>query len=176
LADAMQLQSGQAIDLRRRAIDLVGLARTAADEHQQTTRSHRIRVDSELASLVGWWDPTRVGRVLDNLLSNAIKYSPNGGDVILSIAREPEGDQAWAVLRVRDQGGGISPADLPHIFERFYRGDMAAQVQGFGIGLAATRSIVLQHGGWVGVETTDSAGSTFVLRLPVQPQPGRDSS
>ena len=171
LTDAMQLQSGQAIELRRRATDLVALARTAADEHQQTTRWHRIRVESEPASLVGWWDHMRLARVLDNLLSNAIKYSPRGGDVVLSLAREQEDEQAWAVLRVRDEGVGIGAADLPHIFDRFYRGEVAEQVPGLGIGLAASRSIVLQHGGSLAVETTGSSGSTFALRLPLQARP-----
>jgi signal transduction histidine kinase len=76
LSDAMRLQSGAASELRRQAIDLVALSRTAADEHQQTTAWHRTRVETDLDSLVGWWDQRRLGRVLDNLLSNAIKYSP----------------------------------------------------------------------------------------------------
>jgi two-component system, OmpR family, phosphate regulon sensor histidine kinase PhoR len=108
----MRLQSGQAIELRRRVTDLVALTRTAADEHQQTTERHRLRVEGDLASLVGWWDQARLGRVLDNLLSNAIKYSPRGGDVTLSLAGEPVAEPAWAVLRVRDEGMGIGAADL----------------------------------------------------------------
>jgi two-component system, OmpR family, sensor histidine kinase CreC len=76
LADAMRLQSGQAIELRRRATDLVALTRTAADEHQQTTERHRLRVRGDLASLVGWWDQARLGRVLDNLLSTPSSTAP----------------------------------------------------------------------------------------------------
>jgi signal transduction histidine kinase len=167
LTDAMRLQSGQAIELRRRVTDLVALTRTAADEHQQTTERHRLRVEGDLASLVGWWDEARLGRVLDNLLSNAIKYSPRGGDITLSLAGEPVAEPAWAVLRVRDEGMGIGAADLPHIFERFYRGDNVEQVHGFGIGLAASRAIIEQHGGSLVVETTGPSGSTFALRLPL---------
>ena len=72
------------------------------------------------------------------------------------------------MLWVRDEGVGMGAADLPHIFERFYRGKSGALAQGFGIGLAASRSIVQQHGGTLVVETTGAGGSTFVLRLPVQ--------
>jgi signal transduction histidine kinase len=71
------------------------------------------------------------------------------------------------VLRVRDEGMGIGAADLPHIFERFYRGGNVEQVHAFGIGLAASRAIVEQHGGSLGVETTGPTGSTFALRLPL---------
>jgi signal transduction histidine kinase len=171
LTDAMRLNSGQAIELRRRATDLLVLARMAADEHQQATHWHRIRVESELVSLVGWWDQARLGRVLDNLLSNAIKYSPHGGDVTLSVARDRVGQPAWAVLRVRDEGMGIGAADLPHIFERFYRAENVAGIHGFGIGLAASRAIVEQHGGSLVVEATGPTGSTFALRLPLQLPP-----
>jgi signal transduction histidine kinase len=168
LTDALRLRSGEAIELHRRATDLLVLAKTAADEHQQATQWHRIRVQSELASLVGWWDQARLGRVLDNLLSNAIKYSPDGTDVTLSLTREDDPESARAVLRVRDDGIGIAAADLPHIFERFYRGGNVEQVRGFGIGLAASRAIVEQHGGSLVVETAGPTGSTFVLRLPLQ--------
>jgi signal transduction histidine kinase len=171
LTDAMRLNTAEAIELRRRATDLLALARMAADEHQQATQWHRIRVESELVSLVGWWDQARLGRVLGNLLSNAIKYSPHGGDVTLSLAGEPVAEPAWAVLRVRDEGMGIGAADLPHIFERFYRGGNVEQVHGFGIGLAASRAIVEQHGGSLVVETTGPTGSTFALRLPLQVPP-----
>jgi Histidine kinase-, DNA gyrase B-, and HSP90-like ATPase len=70
-----------------------------------------------------------------------------------------------------DEGIGIAAADLPHIFERFYRGQNVAQVRGFGIGLAASRAIVEQHGGSLVVETTGPTGSTFLLRLPLHAPP-----
>jgi signal transduction histidine kinase len=75
---------------------------------------------------------------------------------------------AWAVLRVRDQGIGIPPADLPRIFERFYRAtNVAGQIQGSGIGLAGSRQVVEQHGGTIVVESREGAGSTFTVRLPL---------
>ena len=167
LTDALRLQSGQAVQLRKQATDLVALTRTAADEHQQTTQQHRIHVHTDTPTLVGQWDAARLGRVLDNLLANAIKYSPQGGEVSLRLEREDTAEESWAVLRVRDRGLGIGPADLPHIFERFYRGENAGDVRGFGLGLPASLAIAQQHGGTLAVERTAPTGTTFALRLPL---------
>jgi signal transduction histidine kinase len=116
--------------------------------------------------LVGTWDRARLERVVENLLANALKFSPEGGRITLSLAREDH----HAVLRVRDQGLGIPPADLPHIFEWFRRGSNASgRIAGSGVGLPAARLIVAQHGGMIQAASTEGQGSTFTVVLPLDP-------
>ena len=95
---------------------------------------------------------------ISNLLDNAIKFSPENGKswVIL------ESDQECITVLVRDTGYGISPDDLPHIFERFYRG-RAHNMEGSGLGLSIVKSVVEAHGGKVDVESIPGEGTTFTL-------------
>jgi signal transduction histidine kinase len=174
LLDAARLEAGQPLELRRAPTDAVALARRVAAEQQATTERHRVRVETALSELTGAWDAVRLGRVLDNLLANAIKYSPAGGEVVVTVAREddPAGEDgavgAWAVLAVTDLGLGIPAADLPRIFERFRRaGNVAGRIGGTGIGLASARQLVEQHGGALTAESVEGAGSTFTVRLPL---------
>jgi signal transduction histidine kinase len=169
LLDLARLQSGRALELQRGPVDLVALARRTADEHQRTAPGHEIRVETALPSLVGEWDAVRLERVLANLLSNAIKYSPAGGAITVRVAHDTSGAEAMAVLTVHDEGMGIPAADLPRIFERFHRAaNVAGRIAGTGIGLAGSRQIVEQHGGTISVESTEGAGSTFTVRLPLR--------
>jgi two-component system, OmpR family, sensor histidine kinase BaeS len=109
-------------------------------------------------------DPHRIRQVLVNLVSNALRHTPTGGRVTVTAARR-NGDLA---LTVADTGSGIDPADLPHIFNRFYRADKARSRQsgGTGLGLAICRSLVRLHGGTIIVESGPGEGSLFTVRLP----------
>ncbi len=167
LLDVARLQSGQALPLEYRPTELVALARTLAAEYQERTARHTIRVDAESAAVVGQWNTFRLERVLDNLLSNAIKYSPAGGEIVLAIRTEQDAAGTWAVLVVRDHGVGIPAADLPKVFERFYRAANVGRIGGSGIGLAGSRQIVEQHGGTITVASEPGAGTAFTLRLPL---------
>jgi PAS domain S-box-containing protein len=182
LLDAARLSMGQPLDLRRRRTDLVRLVRQMAEAHQRTTDRHHLRVKTAADELVGEWDPARLERVLDNLLANAIKFSPAGGTITLTLAREaeeradpsapadgrPPPPAGWAVLTVHDEGIGIPTADLPRIFTRFHRGaNVPAQIAGSGIGLAGTRQIVEQHGGTITATSTEGRGTTITVRLPL---------
>jgi signal transduction histidine kinase len=134
---------------------------------------HQLRVETALAELIGEWDGVRLRRVLDNLLSNAIKYSPAGGPVLVTVAREQIDGGAYAVLAVQDHGVGIPAADLSHIFERFHRAsNVQGRISGTGIGLASARQIVEQHGGDLTVRSTEGQGSVFTVLLPLAPTPG----
>jgi two-component system OmpR family sensor kinase len=97
------------------------------------------------------------------LVDNALKYTPDGGDVTLSLERH---DGEYAV-RVRDTGVGIAPEDLPHIFERFYRATRVRQQDGTGLGLAIAQWIAEQHGGHIAVDSVTGQGTTFTVWLPV---------
>lgn len=113
-------------------------------------------------------DEEMLRRVALILLDNAIKYTPvsseeERGRVIVSLERE----ENHAVLRVRDTGIGIDPAELPHLFERFYRTDRARSRQGTGLGLSIAQTLVEQMGGQITAESTPGKGSTFSVLLPL---------
>lgn len=163
ILDLARLQAGEDLPLSCAPSDLVALATTVADEYQRTTRRHRLRVEAATSALVGSWDANRLERVLSNLLSNAIKYSPHGGDIVVSIRQD--GDDA--VLDVRDQGLGIPPGDLPHLFERFHRAGNVGAIAGTGLGLAGARQIVQQHGGIIALDSAERHGTTVTIRLPL---------
>jgi signal transduction histidine kinase len=169
LVDAGRLQAGRPLELRRLPVDLLGLARTVVGEHQQTTDRHVLSVSTTLPELVGVWDGVRLGRVIDNLVDNAVKFSPRGGGVEVTLARDDE----FAVISVSDRGEGIPEADLPHIFERFRRGgNVQGRIPGTGIGLAGVHSIVGLHQGTIAVASEIGVGTTFTVRLPLGPRAG----
>jgi len=108
-------------------------------------------------------DPERLAQVFDNLILNAFRYTPEGGEVVLSAGVAPGGVQ----FQVRDNGSGIAAEDLPHIFNRFYRGDKSRQQNGeSGLGLAIARSIVEAHGGSIAVASEVGKGTSFTVTLP----------
>ncbi len=112
-------------------------------------------------------DVQKLGRVLANLMSNALRYTPEGGTV--SVTARPVGNTIR--VEVSDTGAGISPDDLPRVFEQFYRGDKArsrAGGGGAGLGLAITKRIVEAHGGTIGVESKVGEGTRFHLTVPRQ--------
>jgi PAS domain S-box-containing protein len=107
-------------------------------------------------------DPLLLRRALENLLENAIKYSPLRTTVALEV-RDQEKDVLFAV---KDHGPGIAPADLPHLFEIYYRGAQAEKERGFGVGLATVKRIIDAHGGRIWVETRPGKGAIFYFTLP----------
>jgi signal transduction histidine kinase len=114
-------------------------------------------------------DDHRLGQVLDNLLGNAIKYSTHGGDITVTVRVDARRGEAR--LTVADQGAGI-PADiLPHLFERFYRGQHASSEAGLGLGLYISRMLIEAHGGRIWASSTPGVGSTFTIALPREHPP-----
>ena len=110
-------------------------------------------------------DADQLKQVLVALLDNALKYTPYEGSISLSLTT----DEHFAIVKVSDTGIGISPNDLPHIFERFYRADRARSRNrgGSGLGLAIVQSIVLEYQGTIEAESAPGKGSTFTMRLPL---------
>ncbi len=165
--DMARLRTGQPISLRPQPMDLLALVRRLADEHQQTTTQHQIRVDTALSELIGQWDEVRLERVVANLLSNALKYSPDGGKITLEVRCEETPEATWATLTISDQGVGIPVPDLPHIFGQYHRaGNVVQSVPGSGLGLASVQQIIQQHQGTIDVMSEEGVGSTFTVRLP----------
>jgi two-component system OmpR family sensor kinase/two-component system sensor histidine kinase BaeS len=112
-------------------------------------------------------DPDRLLQVLGNLLSNALRHAPSGSAIELSAAT----DETAVVLSVRDSGPGIDPADLPHLFDRFYRADKSRQREtgGSGLGLAIAKAIVELHGGRIWAEAAAGQGTVMSIWLPAAP-------
>jgi signal transduction histidine kinase len=119
-------------------------------------------------------DPTLIRQAVGNLVDNAIKYTEAGGEVKVE-CYQLGGQQ---VIKVRDTGLGIAPADQARLFEKFFRSQRKELLRerGSGLGLAIVKSIVDQHGGRIHVESRLGEGSTFTVRLPIsQPKPEQSS-
>ena len=125
-----------------------------------------LKMDADIPKITV--DAERMAQVLGNLLSNALRYTPEDGRITLQAAAAGDGVE----IRVADSGPGIEADELPHVFNRFYRGDKSRQREtgGSGLGLAIAKSIVELHGGRIWVESEPDQGSTFVVRLPISRQ------
>ena len=136
--------------------------RTAEDSLRPTYAATRVHLAGELTPTRARADVHRIEQVTLNLLSNALKFSPTGGTVTVTL----KATRQAAVLEVADRGVGIPADELPHVFDRFWRGSGAARSSGSGIGLAVVRALVEAQGGSVEVESEPHKGSRFTVRLP----------
>jgi signal transduction histidine kinase len=159
-------------------------------------RSVRLVTDVE-GRPIAWADPVHVARALQNVVANAIDHSPAGSTVTIAVAPAPSTDGAPATsveFRIRDEGPGIEPEDVPHVFERFYRADPArtserrpnerptdeppadgadgARPSGHGLGLTIARELLAANGGAIAVESTGPGGTTFRIVLPAAGRAG----
>ncbi|HEY1012546.1 MAG TPA: PAS domain-containing sensor histidine kinase [Herpetosiphonaceae bacterium] len=170
LLDVNRLQADQ-FALSPGRFDLAELIREVIAEAQPMLVHHELRLllPDEPLPLAG--DRERLSLVLHNLVQNAAKYSPDGGAIAVELTVGPE----LALVSVADEGLGIAPADLPHIFERFYRGqrdeggDPRSVPSGLGIGLYVAGEIVARHGGSIRAESEPGRGSRFTVALPLAP-------
>src|SRR4029077_9315406 len=169
LLELSKLDSGLVL-LDLRPDDLRAAVESAVEQNRAAAERRGVNVGLHLpaAPIRIRHDPPRVGQVVANLVANAIKFTGRGGSVSVDLAATPDG--AW--IEGTDTGVGIDPTELPHIFERFYRGSRAneARGSGSGLGLAIVHSIVDMHGGTVEVESRVGAGSRFVVTLPRDPR------
>jgi heavy metal sensor kinase len=153
----------------RKAYDMFLGVAEAADVSLRITTLDRVRVAG---------DAGRLRQVINNLVDNAIKFTRAGG--VVEIALAYHSDENHVVFTVRDTGSGIPPADLPHIFDRFYRGDKARQrdrrSRGTGLGLAICKSIIAAHHGQIDVESVVEQGTKFTVTLPASHGAGAEGS
>jgi two-component system sensor histidine kinase VicK len=133
-------------------------------EAQKRNQEFTLKFESSLPKIRG--DRTRVEQVLINMVSNAIKYTQNGGRI--SITAGASGDYVWAT--VKDNGMGIPSADVPRVFDRFYRVDKARSREsgGTGLGLSIAKEIVARHNGTIELESELGKGTTITVTLPVK--------
>jgi PAS domain S-box-containing protein len=176
-SDQVSVQLGELLDtavggtrekanLVRQPVDLVVLVREVLAAYTAPLAAHPLRFETQEQALIGLWDREQLRRMLANLLMNAVKYSADGTEVLVQVSRDSD---RIAVLEVCDRGVGIAAADLPHVFERYYRGASATgSVAGSGLGLASVLHTVEQLGGTIAVESKEADGSRFTVRLPLE--------
>lgn len=170
ILEISRIESGR-LDLRQTLHDLNDLTQASVANREILAVERGITLDyiPQPRGLWVWVDGVRMMEVIDNLIENALKYTPSGGQVEVATGVTSVEGRLWATLRVRDTGAGISADELPHIFDRFYRGrkPREAQLSGSGLGLAIAREIVLLHQGYITVESQLNVGSTFTVWLPI---------
>jgi signal transduction histidine kinase len=149
----------QWVDLGRLAEESLETARGAG-----TGKEIDLRFSGDHGLPRVWADPMRMTQLFDNLLSNAIKFTPAGGTVSLTIARQGE----TAHVEVRDSGVGIPESEVGNLFQRFFRASTSVSVPGTGLGLSIVKSIVEAHGGTIAVESERGVGTTFSIELPLE--------
>jgi two-component system sensor histidine kinase BaeS len=162
-ADLETMTSADSVefDLHRQTVDLAEIVATAASGLGRRFEEQRLNLTLHVAPTTVSGDDVRLQQVVTNLLTNALKFVPDGGSVTVS-TRHADG---WVELGVDDDGPGILAADLPHVFERFYRGH-EVRTGGSGIGLAVVAALVHAHGGEVSAHNRASGGASFLVRLP----------
>jgi heavy metal sensor kinase len=162
MLDISEAEAGVA-KLALEEVDMAQMVHEACDLFQPVAENNQIDIVqislSENATILG--DKTKIQRAVSNLLDNALKYTPQGGTVTVSV----EGKDDQVVLSVIDTGPGISDHDLPHVFDRFFRGDRSRSLPGTGLGLNLTLAIARAHGGDVKVTSAPGQGSTFTMTL-----------
>jgi signal transduction histidine kinase len=153
------------LELKPTEVDVSRLAREAVEGFRPTTEPRQMNLTLAVpATCVMQADGLRLAQLLDNLLSNAIKFTPDGGDVSLTIDTAGDG----LVIAVRDTGMGMRPDELEHLFDRFFRTEAATAgaMPGTGLGLSISKAIVELHGGDIRAESVEGAGTCFFVSLP----------
>ncbi|MHB1414190.1 MAG: sensor histidine kinase, partial [Chloroflexota bacterium] len=161
LVESARLESGEGSLHKER----IGLASLVADVVEGMAPAERGRLRVEFSDYLPPTraDPHRVERALTNLIGNALKYSPEASVVLVRV-RQANGE---ATVSVADEGVGIPPEELDHIFERHYRAEAGKATEGMGLGLYIARLVVEAHGGRIWVESEVGKGSTFTFTLPL---------
>lgn len=164
VADLETLAAAQAagLHLQPRRLDLAHIVRDAASSLQDRAADAGLEVVTELDDVHVDGDPDRLHQVVVNLIANAIRYTPHGGTVTITL----DASDTLARLQVADTGPGIPVDELPHVFERFWRGSTAENTSGSGIGLAVVAELVHAHHGQVEVHSETDAGTRFTVLLP----------
>jgi two-component system, OmpR family, sensor histidine kinase BaeS len=150
------------LHLTREHRDLADIAATAADSLSRRFEAASVTLDRQLAATPVVADERWMHQVVTNLLGNALKFTPAGGRVTVRTAQ----DGPSAVLTVTDTGVGIPADELPHVFERFWRGRAAAGTSGSGIGLAIAAELARAHGGRLAAASQPGQGTTLTLTVP----------
>jgi PAS domain S-box-containing protein len=163
LLDLSSMESGN-FAVACRSVDLRQVLQEARDQFNLSTAGRSVAFECEVHPSVGMVsaDSGRLLQLIGNLLNNALKFTPDGGRVSLCASQH----DGFAEITVQDTGPGIAPEQLPHIFDRFWRGDRASR-NSAGLGLAICKGIVDAHNGRIAVKSTQGVGTTFQVTIPV---------
>ncbi len=161
IGDLVHLSRDEKVEAHPEPIDLRDVVNNAVTRAKRRGPGLIFDVETEPLYLVG--EPDSLERAITNLLDNAVKFSPPGGRIKVRLV----GDR----LRISDEGPGIAEADLPHVFDRFYRSDKARTTPGSGLGLSIVAQTIKSHGGWVKAGRAASGGAEFTVRLPGSAEP-----
>jgi signal transduction histidine kinase len=140
------------------------------NEIEPIVRQHRMTISKNISMdlpLVSA-DKTQLWRVFNNLISNAIKHNPRGTEIEIDASAIIDRDTHWIRCSIRDNGIGISPQQLPHLFKLYARGQRARRMPGLGLGLYLCQQIINAHRGEIGVDSQPNSGSVFWFTLPVE--------
>jgi len=160
----LALAESGALQLRREPVDLAELIRDAVAGFEAQAKEKEIRLELSLAEIEEInIDPQRVREVLMNLVSNALRYTPRDGWIKVGFTESASGDQKNVIIFVEDNGPGIESADLPHVFERFYK---SSDSGGMGLGLSIAKYLVEAHGGKIWAESKVGTGTKISFTLP----------
>ncbi|HWW83505.1 MAG TPA: HAMP domain-containing sensor histidine kinase [Vicinamibacterales bacterium] len=163
LMDISEAESGT-MALQREDVALSEVVARALDLYGEVAEAKGVTLVADIKhAVVVKGDRTRLEQVAANLVDNAVKYTPSGGHVDVEVRAE----NGKAVLVVRDTGAGISPEELPRIWERLFRGDTSRAERGLGLGLSLVKAIVEAHSGTVQATSTLGQGSVFTVTLPI---------
>ena len=168
LRDLSLAEAGQ-LTLEKERTDVRQLIHRAVNMLEPLALEKYVALREDLAEVPAIsLDPRRISQVLYNLLTNAIRYTPENGEVSVSTRLVSHKNKDWLQIKVGDTGCGIAPADLPFIFEHFYRADESRDKKsgGSGIGLAIVKQLTEIHGGFVEVRSEVGKGSQFSVFLP----------
>jgi signal transduction histidine kinase len=186
LHELAQAEAGR-LPLQRQQLSVAGLLAHLADLYTPIARQKGIDLRAETPStqLEVYADSDRLQQIFHNLLGNALRHTTGGETIRIAAMLEERANagREQTALRnivrftIQDTGSGIEPADLPYVFERFYRGEAnrprsTDQATGAGLGLAIAKALVHAHGGEIGVFATTPHGATFWFTLPTAPSAG----
>jgi signal transduction histidine kinase len=160
----LALAESGALQLRREPVDLAELIRDAVAGFEAQAKEKEIRLELSLAEIEEInIDPQRVREVLMNLVSNALRYTPRDGWIKVGFTESASRDEKNVIIFVEDNGPGIESADLPHIFERFYK---SSDSGGMGLGLSIAKYLVEVHSGKIWAESKAGTGTKISFTLP----------